>query len=190
VFYDTASALLGVAGLRVTDVEAGSGGVAQVWAVATLASCSAHCSIRASLSPAERAMSCSRSPALVSIGRFGAQKFSPSLDRTLRLLLGKRGVASEEADAYLTRLLGQMNTTFPDALVPEWEPLVEAIQLPDPQSWQSTTSLPISRHTARPDSASSCWSCWSDRVRGLLSVPPSDSAQTMLASAGTSWVGF
>lgn len=54
------------------------------------------------------------------------------LDRTLRLLLGKRGVASEEADAYLTRLLGQMNTTFPDALVPEWNPLVKAIQLPDP----------------------------------------------------------
>ena len=54
------------------------------------------------------------------------------LDRTLRLLLGKRGVSPEEADAYLTRLLGQMNATFPDALVPEWEPLVEAIQLPDP----------------------------------------------------------
>ena len=25
-----------------------------------------------------------------------------------------------------------MNTTFPDALVPEWDSLVEAIQLPDP----------------------------------------------------------
>jgi hypothetical protein len=48
------------------------------------------------------------------------------------LLLGKRGVPREESDAYRTRLLGQMNTTFPDALVPEWEPLVEAIQLPDP----------------------------------------------------------
>jgi hypothetical protein len=47
------------------------------------------------------------------------------------LLLGKRGVAPDEADAYLTRLLGQMNATFPDALVPEWKPLVEAIQLPD-----------------------------------------------------------
>jgi transposase len=33
VFYDTASALFGVAGLRVTDVEAGPGGVAEVWAV-------------------------------------------------------------------------------------------------------------------------------------------------------------
>src|ERR1700722_17046892 len=54
------------------------------------------------------------------------------LDRTLRMLLGKRGVASEEADAYQTRLLGQMNTTFPGALVPEWDSLVEAIQLPDP----------------------------------------------------------
>jgi transposase len=33
VFYDTASALFGVAGLRVTDVEAGPGGVVEVWAV-------------------------------------------------------------------------------------------------------------------------------------------------------------
>jgi transposase len=33
VFYDTASALLGVAGLRVADVEAGPGGVVEVWAV-------------------------------------------------------------------------------------------------------------------------------------------------------------
>ena len=54
------------------------------------------------------------------------------LDRTLHVLLGKRGVPLEEADAYLARLLGQMNTTFPDALVPGWEPLVEAIRLPDP----------------------------------------------------------
>jgi hypothetical protein len=53
------------------------------------------------------------------------------LDRTLRVLLSKRGVSPDESDAYLTRLLGQMKTTFPDALVPEWEPLVEAIQLPD-----------------------------------------------------------
>ena len=53
------------------------------------------------------------------------------LDRTLRVLLGKRGVSPDEADAYLARLLGQMKTTFPDALVPEWEPLVGAIHLPD-----------------------------------------------------------
>jgi predicted nucleic acid-binding protein len=53
------------------------------------------------------------------------------LDRTLRVLLSKRGVSPDESDAYLTRLLGRMKTTFPDALVPEWEPLVEAIQLPD-----------------------------------------------------------
>ncbi len=33
MFYDTASALFGVAGLRVTDVEAGPGGVVEVWAV-------------------------------------------------------------------------------------------------------------------------------------------------------------
>jgi predicted nucleic acid-binding protein len=53
------------------------------------------------------------------------------LDRTLRVLLAKRGVSPDESDAYLTRLLDQMKTTFPDALVPEWQPLVDAIQLPD-----------------------------------------------------------
>ena len=37
------------------------------------------------------------------------------LDRTLGLSLGKRGVSPEDSDAYVTRLLGQMNTTFPDA---------------------------------------------------------------------------
>jgi hypothetical protein len=54
------------------------------------------------------------------------------LDRTLRLLLGKRGASPEETDAYLTRLFRQMETTFPDALVTGWEPLAAAIQLPDP----------------------------------------------------------
>jgi len=39
------------------------------------------------------------------------------LDRTLRLLPGKRGVSPEETDAYLTRLFRQMATAFPDALV-------------------------------------------------------------------------
>ena len=33
MFQDTASALFGVAGLRVTDVQAGPGGVLEVWAV-------------------------------------------------------------------------------------------------------------------------------------------------------------
>jgi len=54
------------------------------------------------------------------------------LDRTLRLLRGKRGASTEETDAYLTRLFRQMETTFPDALVTGWEPLVATIQLPDP----------------------------------------------------------
>ena len=39
------------------------------------------------------------------------------LDRTLRLLQGKRGMAPEETDAYLVRLFRQMETSFPDALV-------------------------------------------------------------------------
>jgi hypothetical protein len=53
------------------------------------------------------------------------------LDRTLRLLLGKRGVSPEETDAYLTRLLRQMETAFPDALVTGWESLAETVHLPD-----------------------------------------------------------
>jgi hypothetical protein len=35
------------------------------------------------------------------------------LDRTLRTLLGKRGVSQDETDAYLTRLFRQMDTAFP-----------------------------------------------------------------------------
>jgi predicted nucleic acid-binding protein len=54
------------------------------------------------------------------------------LDRTLRLLQSKRGMSPEETDAYLTRLLRQMETAFPDALVTTWEPLVATVQLPDP----------------------------------------------------------
>ena len=37
------------------------------------------------------------------------------LDRTLRLLLAKRGTPAEETDAYLTRLFRQMRITFPAA---------------------------------------------------------------------------
>lgn len=47
------------------------------------------------------------------------------LDRTLRTLLGKRGAAPEEIDAYLTRLFRQMETTFPDAMVRDWEALTD-----------------------------------------------------------------
>ena len=54
------------------------------------------------------------------------------LDRTLRLLIAKRGASTEETDAYLTRLFRQMETAFPDALVTDWESLTETIQLPDP----------------------------------------------------------
>lgn len=54
------------------------------------------------------------------------------LDRTLRLLLGKRGMSPEEIDAYLTRLTRQMKTAFPDALVTDWDPLVATVELPDP----------------------------------------------------------
>jgi predicted nucleic acid-binding protein len=54
------------------------------------------------------------------------------LDRTVRMLLGKREVSQEETDAYLTRLLRQMEAAFPDALVTGWESLTSTVQLPDP----------------------------------------------------------
>ena len=54
------------------------------------------------------------------------------LDRTLRLLQARRGMAPEETDAYLVRLFRQMETSFPDALVTDWESLVDAVELPDP----------------------------------------------------------
>jgi predicted nucleic acid-binding protein len=54
------------------------------------------------------------------------------LDRTLRLLQARRGMAPEETDAYLVRLFRQMETSFPDALVTDWESLVDAVRLPDP----------------------------------------------------------
>ena len=54
------------------------------------------------------------------------------LDRTLRLLLAKRGTSPEETDAYLTRLFRQMRIAFPDALVTGWQELVPTIHLPDP----------------------------------------------------------
>ena len=54
------------------------------------------------------------------------------LDRTLRLLQARRDVAPEETEAYLVRLFRQMETSFPDALVTDWEPLLDAVQFPDP----------------------------------------------------------
>ena len=53
------------------------------------------------------------------------------LNRALRLLRQKKGASPEETDAYLTRLLRQMETAFPDALVTGWEPL------PRPSSCQT-----------------------------------------------------
>ncbi len=41
-------------------------------------------------------------------------------------------MAPEETDAYLVRLFRQMEIAFPDALVTDWESLLDAVQLPDP----------------------------------------------------------
>jgi hypothetical protein len=49
------------------------------------------------------------------------------LDRTLRLLQARRGMALEETDAYLVRLFRQLEMAFPDALVTNWESLIDAV---------------------------------------------------------------
>jgi len=54
------------------------------------------------------------------------------LDRALRLLQARRGMAAEETGAYLVRLFRQMGTSFPDALVTDWDSLLDAVELPDP----------------------------------------------------------
>lgn len=54
------------------------------------------------------------------------------LDRVLRRIQNKRGLAPEATDAYLARLISQMDAAFPDALVVDWQQLVDAIHLPDP----------------------------------------------------------
>ena len=74
----------------------------------------------------------SLSAAWITLVALWSSEILAELDRTLRLLLAKRGTPPEETDAYLTRLFRQMRITFPDALVTEWEPLIPAIQLPDP----------------------------------------------------------
>ncbi len=53
------------------------------------------------------------------------------LERTVRRLTAERGVAPDVVDSYVGRLRAQMNRAFPDALVDGWQPLVEAISLPD-----------------------------------------------------------
>jgi hypothetical protein len=53
------------------------------------------------------------------------------LQRTLRALMAQRA-SPAESDAYISRLVRQMETTFPDALVTGWETLTETFDLPDP----------------------------------------------------------
>jgi hypothetical protein len=48
------------------------------------------------------------------------------------VLQARRGIAQQETDAYLVRLFRQMETSFPDAIVTDWESLVDAVELPDP----------------------------------------------------------
>lgn len=54
------------------------------------------------------------------------------LDRTVRTLQRRRGIAAAATDAYLVRLFRQMTDAFPFAAVDGWESLVDTIELPDP----------------------------------------------------------
>lgn len=54
------------------------------------------------------------------------------LARALRARHLDRGHDAHTADAYVVRLLEQMETAFPDAMVENWQPLVPTVTLPDP----------------------------------------------------------
>ena len=54
------------------------------------------------------------------------------LARAVRPLLAKRGHDDTTIETYLSRLVNQMETAFPDAQVDDWETLVPTIELPDP----------------------------------------------------------
>jgi len=54
------------------------------------------------------------------------------LARTLRVRHLARGHDAHTVDAYVRRLLEQMDMAFPDALVENWHSLVPTVTLPDP----------------------------------------------------------
>lgn len=54
------------------------------------------------------------------------------LARTLKARHLGRGHDERTVDAYVQRLLAQMTTAFPDALVENWSALVSTVTLPDP----------------------------------------------------------
>ena len=54
------------------------------------------------------------------------------LARAVRTLLAKRGHDDTTIETYVSRLVNQMETAFPDAQVDDWETLVPTIELPDP----------------------------------------------------------
>ncbi len=54
------------------------------------------------------------------------------LARALRVRHLARGHDAHTVDAYVRRLLEQMETAFPDALVENWHSLVPTVTLPDP----------------------------------------------------------
>ena len=59
-------------------------------------------------------MYCWKSPVRGAYRPLWSSEILAELDRTLSMLIGKRGVTQDETDAYLTRLLRQMETAFPE----------------------------------------------------------------------------
>jgi hypothetical protein len=75
-----------------------------------------------------------------------SEEILAELERTVRMLRAQRGNDGQETEVYIERLLRQMRTAFPDAVVEGWQPLVATFDLPDP-----TQPLPHSPSQTRTD---------------------------------------
>jgi predicted nucleic acid-binding protein len=67
------------------------------------------------------------------------------LHRTVHARLVVRGNDEQTAAAYVERLLRQMETAFPDALVENWEPLLPTIHIPDPNDRHVVAAAVVGR---------------------------------------------
>ena len=61
-----------------------------------------------------------------------SQAILDELAYTLTRLLTLKGRATDEVNAYVTRLRNQMGNAFPDALTTGWDHLLPTITIPDP----------------------------------------------------------
>lgn len=71
---------------------------------------------------------------IASSGAFGplwSSAILHELDYTIRKLNEEKGIDQQETGSYLTRLHQQMENSFPDAMVSDWERIESTIKLPD-----------------------------------------------------------